>query len=443
MRNVTTQLVPSRQTHWWWLAAGSGLLLGVAVAYTADLALGGVLVVVAVLTFARSQNRSEHLVGLFWIAFALYSIVFYGLIIRFGFYPFYAAFVVSIVVALRRDRLRIDPTVAWLYLGFMITVAWSFLTFSEPIDSAVIQRLITFLVGPMVYLQFRSARGLRPVTGAAIVTSLIVATFVIYTAVVTGFGYRGALDANPNSAARLVAFGAVIVIAILLSRSGGPGYLRQQLVLVSSLGVMLYGMMLLASRGMVVALAVAVTAVTLRAIAADWRRSGIIVLVVSLAGLALLLPGSQSIIHRFTSPDEHVASAGSRIPIWEVTLESLTSSNLAQLAFGHGFDSSKPVVERRFLGQTSVHNTYLQMFYEFGLIGALLHIALQAYLLWRGWRTPGLHGSIMVGLTLLLVVENLSGDVADTFHYWITMGYVAAIGLWGGAGREGREGDSA
>ena len=440
---MTTQPVPSRQTHWWWLATGSGLLLGVAVANNADLALGGVFVLAAILAFARSQDRAEYLVGLFWIAFALYSIVFYGVIIRFGFYPFYAAFIVSIVMALTRDRLRFDPTVAWLYVGFMITVAWSFLTFREPIDSAVIQRLIAFLIGPMVYLQFRSPRGLRPVTGAAIVTSLIIASFVIYSAVVTGFGYRGAVDANPNTVARLIAFGAVIVIAILLARIGGRFHLRQQLVLVASLGVMLYGVMLLASRGMVLALAVALAAVTVRAIAADWRKSVIIVLVGCLAGAVLLLPGSQSIIYRFTSPDEHVASAGSRIPLWEVTLESLTSSNLAQLVFGHGFDSSKPVVERRFLGQTSVHNTYLQMFYEFGLIGVMLHIVLQAYLLWRGWRTPGPYGSIMVGLTLLLVVENLSGDVADSFHYWITMGYIAAIGLWAGVGRDRRESDPA
>ena len=428
---IMTTLAPAMtNANWWWLATAIALALGIGVALAVDLAIGTLVVLVALPMLARAPHPAERMVGLYWFALAVYSIVFHGLVIRFGFYPFYLAFLVGIVITLVRGGFRVDRTVAWLYLGFMLIVAVSFISFGNAVDSGVVQRLLAYVIGALVFLQFRSTAGLRPVTGAAILTSVAIASFVIYNAVETDFAYRASLSSNPNTTAQVVAFGAVVAIALLVDRLGVPGYQRQRLLLALLLAIMLYAAMLLASRGMVIALLVAMTAILVRAIVTDWRKSRVFIVIGVVAAVALFLPGGQSLIERFTAPDQHVESAGSRIPIWEVTIDSLTTSSVPQLVFGHGFDSSKPIVERHFTGLTSVHNTYLQIMFEFGLLGFLLHAALLGYLAWRGWSTPGRYGLIILGLTWLLIVVNLSGDVADTFHYWIVLGYVAAIVRW-------------
>lgn len=422
-----------RGIGWWWWAAAIGLGLGLVAALEPDLAVGSVLVVMAMIGFARSSHRTERLVALYWLAYAVYSIVFFGLIIRFGFYPFYAAFLVSVAVALVRGELRVDAVSAWLYVGFMITVAWSFLPFGEPIDSDVIQRLLAYLVGGLVYLQFRSTDGLRPVATMAVVTSVVVAAFVIFRSVESGFAYRGGVDANPNTVARMVGYGALITFAWLLA--GGSDAFRRwrRLLLVPVLLLMTYSLMLLASRGMVISLTIALCVMLLRAFIENRRAGAVVLVLAAVAGSAIVLPGGEALITRFTASDENVASAGSRIPIWEVTLESLAAGNVVQLLFGHGFDSSKPVVERRFLGQTSIHNTYLHFLYEFGLFSLLFHVALLAYLAIRAWTLSGRFGLAMLGLVSYMSIESLSGDIASLFDYWIVLGFVAAIGHWGPA----------
>jgi len=406
------------------------MALGLAVSAAVDLAIGGVVVLVALLAFARSSHQTERLAGLYWIAFTVYSVVFFGITIRFGFYPFYAAFLISVLVALTRGGLRVDTVSGLLYLGFMTTVAWSFVTFADPVGSDVIQRVLAYVVGAMVFLQVRSREGLVPVATAVILASVAVAGFVIYSSIESGFGYRGGVAANPNTVSRIIGYGALVAFGSLLEWRPVPRAASHKLALVLALGIMAYGATLLASRGMAIGLALSMSVMWVRGVTLDWRSVRVLAIAVALASLALALPGGQGLIQRFTASDENLESAGSRIPLWEVTLESLAAGNVAQLVFGHGFDSSKPVVERFFLGQTSVHNSYLHFLYEFGVISLALHVALLAYLVGRAWFVPNHHGIVMLGLTCFLAIESLSGDVTSTFDYWVLLGYAAAIGLW-------------
>lgn len=427
---MTTTAAPTSTVTWWWFAIVSGLVLGVSIAVAVDLAVGAVVVLGALVALANSSHRTERLVGLYWIAFGVYSIVFYGLIVRFGFYPFYAAFAVSIVVALMRGGLRIDLPTAWLYAGFMVTALWSFVGFADAVDSSVIQRLLAYLVGALVYLQFRSREGLRQVALAAIVTSLVIAAFVIVSSVEGGFRYRGDIEANPNTVARVIGYGVLVTIGLMMGRERGHGGTLRSVIGVATLGTMLYGLVLLASRGSVISLGFAVTIMLARAVTRDWRSITILVVIAALGGVAMLLPGGSGLVERFTTSPENVSTAGSRIPLWEVTIESLRAGNVVQLVFGHGFDSSKPVVERRFLGQTSIHNTYLHFMYEFGVVSLLLHVALLVYLFVRGWQITDRNGFVMLGLLSFLAIESVSGDIASLFDYWIVLGYIAAIGHW-------------
>jgi hypothetical protein len=428
---MISELTTDWRRSWVWFGVVAGVVAGTAVAFIADQAVGTLVVVLALVAFARSSHRAERLVALYWVAFAAYSVVFYGITIRFGFYPFYVAFLVTIAVALGRAGLRIDPTVAWLYLGYMVTMLWSLLAFPDPVDSEVIQRILAHLVGALVLLQFRSKEGLRLGAQGAILSGLAVAGYVIYRGIETGFGYRGGLEANPNVAATLIAFGLVCLIALMLDVVGTRRDAWRWPLFLLALAVMVYGTMLLAPRGAILAIGSAVALMTLRSVVADWRRLLIVPLLVGIAAGGLLLPGGQTLVDRFTSPEEELDTAGSRIPIWNATIENLTSGGIRELLIGHGFNSSQAVVERTFPGQPSTHNTYLQVMYEFGAASLLLFVALLAYLMWRAWQMPSRNGLIMIGLLTVLVIENFSGNTAESYPYWIAMGYIAGINTWG------------
>lgn len=424
----------------WLLGIVVGGALGAALAFSVELAVGALVVLVGATAFARSRHRSESLVGVYWVAFALYSIVFYGVTVRFGFYPFYAAFAASFVFALLRGGVRIDPVLAWLYVAFMATVLGSFVGYIDPIDSSVFQRILAYVVGALVVVQFRSVGGLRPVAVGAIIASLSVALFVVFQSLQTGFGYRGGLEANPNAAAMVVALGAVTAIAWLIERWGEEGRAGTIVVLVLVLAVMVYSILLLASRGLTISLVVAFTTMLARAVLRDRRKLGIIVPILVLAGVGLALPGGQNLIERFTSPDENLVTAGSRVPIWTVTIENIVAGNVGELLAGHGFASSEDVVERRFAGQPSTHSTYLLVLYEYGAFSLALFVALLGSLLWRSWRIEGKYGLILLGMTTLLALENVTGDVANGFAFWIAFGYLAAIATWAPTSQASNEG---
>lgn len=433
---MTTGTWRGTATQWWPLAVCLGLALGVVAALSFELALGSAIVLLGLYLFARSGTPSEVMVAVYWLTFALYSIIFHDVTIRFFFYPFYAAFFAAALLALVGQGLRLEPRIAWLYVGFMLCVMLSFLGLDKPVDSDVIQRLLGYLVGALVWLQGRSIKGLGVIAVGAVLSSLAISGYVIANAATMNYNtYRGGVDLNPNVVAMVILFGVVTALAWAIDRLGqrGTGWLALFLLLIS--GGMLYSLTLLASRGMIIALGAALLAVLLRAILRDWRKIGLVVLFAGLVGATFLLPGSDAIIERFTN-DETVTSAGSRTPIWEATLRTYMASSVPRLVFGHGFDSSEPVVQRYFPTLVSTHNSYIQVLYEFGLVGLIVFAALLFYLLWVGWRTPGPFGSILLGLTVALMVANLSDTASDYYIYWIVMGYVMAISTW--APRPGR-----
>lgn len=416
--------------RWWAQGIALAVAVGALLAVSVELAIGAATVLAALFLFARSRHRSELLVGLYWIAWAVYNVVFYGLIIRFGFYPFYAAFLYTFVVALIRGGVKVDRVMAWLYVAFMLTILASFLRFLDPIDSAVIQRLLAYLVGAAVALQFRSRAGLRTVTVAAILASTVVAGYTIFRAVASGFAYRGGLDANPNGVAMIVSFGIVMALAWIIDRWGLPGSRWSVVTLLVVVGIMLYAVLVLASRGLTISLLLAFAVMLGRVLIRERRGLGIVLVIAVLAGIGLALPGGQNLVQRFTSADEQLQTAGSRIPIWTVTVQNVRAGDVDELLFGHGFDASEDVLRSRFVGVASTHSAYLQVLYEFGIVGLIVLVTLLGYMAWRGWRIPGRYGLIMLGSTTLLVLENVTGDVASGYSFWMLFGYLAAISAY-------------
>jgi hypothetical protein len=413
----------------WLVVALLAVLLGVSVTTSVPVVVGLATLAAAGYTVVRTPLRSEVVVGLYWIAFELYYTVFVGFTLNGVFYPFYAAFFVSLVARLLRSGLRVEPKIMTLYVGFLSVVALSFVGFTDPIDFVVGQRVLAYIFGGLTLFQFGSRAGLTVVSVAGVAASSAVSGWVIVSAAQGGFGYRGDVNIDQNVGAFLVGIGAVMLASFVISQINARARWGSIVAPVVLLGAHVYGFLLLASRGVTIALAITLVALTARAVAQGWRNLVFVVLIASVATGAFYLPGGHELIKRFES--ERVQSGGSRIPIWNVALETYTTGNVRELVLGRGFDSSKSLVLRHFAATTSTHNAYIEMLYEFGLVGCALFVLLHLYLIARGWMSKNGHGLVLFGITVFLLGADLTLNVPDGFVYWITLGFAMALATWG------------
>jgi O-antigen ligase len=412
----------------WVVGAAMAVGLGLLTAQDVPIAIGVMATAALLFVFARAHVKSEIVVALFWIAFCLYETIFASVTVEGFFYPFYVAFALSVAGSLLRSGVRVEAPVLWLYGSFLVVVLASFIGFGEPIGFEVIQRLFAYVFGLLVALQFGSRRGLRPVLAATVLTSLVISVWVIVSSFEADFAYRGGVTVDQNVVTFFIGFGAVVTLTAAVQAVARPGRRGRLFGLLVLLGTMLYAVMLLASRGVTLALALAVLAVLARATLQDRRRAVALVVVVALAFATVLLPGGSGLLERFALEDTE--SGNNRLPIWEATLDAYTGGDVYGLLLGQGFGSSRAVVQRAMGTLTSTHNAFLQILYEFGAVGIALFLALHAHLLVRAIRLADGHGLTMLGLLSFLIGANLSLNAPDGFMYWTALGVVIAIGLW-------------
>ncbi len=425
-------VAPRARRGWspWLAGALLGLAVGVAVGVSASLAVGAALALAALYAFARSDVRAEIVAGLYWIVLDVYFSVFAGADVAGLFYPFYAALFLGLALRLARRGLRADRPALTLYLAFLFVVAASFLDFEGAIDLGVVQRVLAYLFGGLMLFQVGSRRGLGVLVAAALTGSATASGWVVVTAARAGFGYRGDVAMDPNVVAFLVGIGAVMTACLALGRVRRRGALPGSLGLVLLLALHVYAMLLLASRGVTIALLIGTVALLARAARDDRRNLAFVGVMAAVVGGAFLLPGGAGLVTRFES--EQVQTGGGRFPIWETTLASYSGGGPRDLLLGHGFDSSETLVQRRFATLTSTHEAYLQMLYEFGFVGLALFLALHLALLVRGWTLRNRYGLMMVGVVCFLLGADLSLNVPDSYLYWTALGLVMALGAWGG-----------
>ena len=405
-----------------WLA---GALLGIAVgttvlAPTPYLAIG-LAATAVVVALIRTADRSETLVAAYWITFVLLSTLFRDSAVDGLFYPFYAAFVVSAVAGLVQGRMSIDTRTVWLLATMIFLLIASLIGYQGSVSPAGLQHMTLYVFGAMVMLQIRSAGGSRPIAIGAAVASLTVSVWVIANAVQGGFFYRGDVRIDQNVLSFFVGVGFLVVLSAWLHRPGGRNWALRTSGLLLALATMLYAMLLLASRGLLLAVSVAVVAMVVREALRNRSRLAATLVLACLMPLGLLLPGGQGVLQRFNDPGAE--TAGGRTLIWSVVGSELAASGPLQLLFGHGFGASKSLVEHHFTRLSATHNTYLQVLYDLGLSGLLVFLALHLRVWIRAWRTPNPAGTFVMATTTFLLAANLGLNTPESFLYWTIMGW--------------------
>ena len=399
-----------------------GLAVGVAVVHVTLLlagaaALAGAGVIVAVI-------RWPHLgPAIFWLAYGLQSTLFFGFSVAGLYYPLYVLMGVNVLVALALNRLEVHARLLW-YASFLVVVLLGLLPLTAPPDFAGYQRLFIYFMGFLVFFQFPSGRVPSLLMKVQVATMLVVATWVVVSSVQGGFGYRGDVGVDQNDVSFLIGFGLVPLVAQLMARRLS---FMQGVLCWATIGYGVYAILLLASRGMSIAILVATLAMFGR-ILFTRRRSVYILVAALLAGAVLFnLPGSDALFVRFHASD--VTTANDRIPLWHATLTRFESSDVRQIFLGQGFETSMQLIRRVSAILTSTHNAYLEVLYEFGLVGLAAFLSIHLALLARFWRDDSPSALYGAGMVIFLMMADLTLTAPDRFLYWVAIGHLLALSV--------------
>lgn len=406
-------------------AIALGAAIGIATAQLpilVYLAAAGVLA--AILGF-QMISRTHWTVSAFFLALAIQSTIIGGFEIRGLYYPIYLLMIFNAVVGLVTRRVKVSNSVIIIYLLFYLLVLISLFQVSTGLNFELFQKLFIYLLGLIVSFQFTSERAFWSLARVQTWSGIIVAVWVVISSIQSGFTGRGISEVNQNNVATLIAFGLIPLFATQLS---GKASLWRRLAGWLALALGIYAMLLLASRGMTVALGMALVLMFAR-ILNNPRRSIPLILLATAGALVLAsLPGSNNLAERFTQAD--VASANGRTPLWNAAIREIETSNPVQLMFGHGINYSWIVTNRVVGFFYSVHNTYLQMTLEFGLVGLGLFLSLHFIALGFLWRFNDGLSLYGMGAVTFLLFSNLTNVASDDFFYWVTLGAMLALAVW-------------
>ncbi|MGL4609386.1 MAG: O-antigen ligase family protein [Trueperaceae bacterium] len=403
-----------------------GAALGFGIAYLpllVYLAVGGV----AAALMAFLMIRYTHwTMAFFFLAYALQTTVL-GVVgeIRGLYYPLYLLMLFNAVVSLISGRAKVSVGIIVTYALFYTMVIFSLFTIATPVGFDLFQRLVIYLLAIMGYFQFASEKSFKEVMNVQIWAALIIAGWVILDAAQSGFAGRGISEIDQNNVTTNIALGLIPLFAFqILSKSNWVIKLLGWLALIGGI----YATLLLASRGVTTALAVAFLVMIVR-VFNNPRRSIPLLLVVAIAGITIAnLPGSGNLIERFNQGD--VSSANGRVPLWNAAIREIENAPAPQLLFGHGYNYSLLVTNRVVGFLYSVHNTYLQMAIDFGLLGVGFFIFLHLIVIRLLWRHGDALSIYAIGTVVFLLIINMTLQAADGFLYWISLGVTLAIATW-------------
>jgi O-antigen ligase len=367
----------------------------------------------------------------FWVGYSLKGTILGGVEVEGVFYPLYGMMLVNSILFLctraanpfRNASVRQS---AILITAFLAITASAFANSDNGVDDfpfASYQRMFVYCMGLIGAIQFWIDPNRRRFLAAIEIVSVCLSVWVVASALQSGFGYRGRTGVNENYVAEIVAVGLLPVMAALITKDRQRIGSRVLMILILLTGV--YALLLLASRGMFIAFAAAMAF----AIAHRVRRPSafLVAAIAVLLGVVILsqLPGSDAIVARFNAND--VYTFNDRTAIWSAVWGAAREDSFSQLVFGHGFGSAATLVRNHFAMYTSVHNSYLQIFFEFGGLGLLVFLSCHLVPFFRLVQRADQTSAASAAMLVFLMGSALTGTESDNFQYWLVLAFAAAV----------------
>lgn len=401
-------------------ALACGVLAAVALVLPSSfwLVLTGVLVFGALYFFGG--RLAEKALALYWLAFCVFSTILTEYVIGGMFNVFYLWLLLAVVVLLATTGVVIDKVATLILSSLFAVVFASLVGYLGALGGIALDRLL--FIPLAVFAMFIVASGRKPrlMLSVMVVSSLAVAVWVIVTAASAGFAYRGNLELDQNVVSYYIGIGFTLVFGWFVShkRRGENFALVVGSLLV--LAVLGYGIVLLASRGAMISLSLVMVAALLKSLWTDRHRIWRVVLLLLLTSSALLLPGGQGVLKRFSDPSTE--TGGGRVLIWETVLDSTQGSSVKQLLLGHGMNASEQLIRHEFGYLSSTHNSFLLILYDYGLLGMVLFAGLHVLVFARLVRRRDILGIQLLLLLVFQVAIGLFITASDSYLYWLGLG---------------------
>ncbi len=400
----------------------SGILLGLLTSYLPLLLYVGVAGVLAAILALLMLKHPQLTVSAFFLAYTIQGTLLFGFGIRGLYYPIYGLMAFNMILGLITGKFRGSLGLLIPYLLFYIIVLFSLFNLATNVDFELFQKLFIYSLGLLTFFQFVSEDTFGLLTRFQSWAGIVIAIWVIVTAAQGGFSDRVGIQADQNNVSTMISFGMIPILATLLTQRMS---LFQRIMMGLALLLGIYALILLASRGMTIALAMALVFMLARVFTDPRRVIPFLFLGVIASVIVAGLPGSDMLVDRFSQGD--VTSANGRLPLWQAAIQEIVTSSPLELLFGHGMNHSL-IVTSRVAGQLySMHNTYLQMLLEFGIVGMSLFVGLHISvlrILWNSKKQLSLYAS---GIVIFLLFAHLSVTIADDFLSWVVLGTTLAI----------------
>ena len=362
----------------------------------------------------------------FLLGYTLQRSVLYGSSIEGLYYPIYALMFLNIFLLVISRRFTLPVQLASLYFSFYFVALLGLFNLYSEWDRNITQQLFVYGLGLLVFLQFKTRKSFYVVYWGQALLSLYISAWTISTALQGGLTWRGGISGDQNNVSLIIILGMLPLVTTIFAERTVSSMVK--LLSWLGLGVGMYALFILASRGMTSAFVFTLVALGARAFRSPKRVLSIL-LGASLITLTLMqLPGTNILFERFSETDD-VAAAGGRVQLWGISLDIVRESEPTKLVLGHGFRASRVLVGQGTVAGTeeSTHNSYLQMLIDFGIVGLGFFLALHAAalrLLWARSDTLSLYAS---GCVVFLLLSALTLNLADNFLYWIFLGYALAV----------------
>lgn len=363
---------------------------------------------------------AEKALATYWLAFCVFSTILTGYVIGGMFNIFYLWLIIAVVVLFSTTGVVIDKVATWILSSLFAVVFASLVGYLGSLGGVALDRLLFIPIAVFSMFIVASGRTPRLMLSVMVVSSLAVAVWVIVTAASAGFAYRGNLELDQNVVSYYIGIGFTLVFGWFVSRKQRGTNFALVVGSLLVLAVLGYGIVLLASRGAMISLSLVMVAALLKSFWADRHRIWRVVLLLLLTSSALLLPGGQGVLKRFSDPSTE--TGGGRVLIWETVIDSTQGSSMRQLLLGHGMNASEQLIRHEFGYLSSTHNSFLLILYDYGLLGMMLFASLHVLVFMRLVRRRDTLGIQLLLLLVFQVAIGLFITASDSYLYWLALG---------------------
>ena len=397
------------------------------------------LVIIAVLALLSLTRGRVFIMCGFYSFYALLTVLDEGNVPRWGPFTVYRALYlilfISVVARLIQDRtfllrVRSWPLLPYVFLLIVVLASSLYANSNSIFSSDNPDGFLNCIVVPalfwMAVAHVQQNEDLTVFAGMTVVVSLSLSVWVIWNLAQLNFeAVRGGIEGNQNYVSVFVLMGAISLIDTIF---GGKNRFLRVLYLPVLLCLVLASL-ILASRGMMAAAAVAVIMMAARLIRRRgrgtlWSVGGLLVPVLA---VAFFLPGAENFAARFQ--EDSLGTLNERTYVWSRSLQYFSDSGLARMVFGQGISSATFVLGPALPSHLiNYHNQYLKYLMEHGVVGLFVFLGFLYAVTRRVVDCDHPRKNVMIGWLAFLFVAGLSSTIGDTHLFWIVLGIVIGAG---------------